>query len=206
MRKTFYILILCLALGATQSVQAQSLEELLKGLSSLLGSSEQEPAKPKISHPEVYDLIGRWAFDGLVMDYTGDSSLASVAVSTLETQLPTLATKFGLVAGRDYIEIGDDGSVTFVSGDNRLPAQCTYYDSYSGEATLQFYYDGKSIEAVATIIEQDGKTKVLFNANRLMALLSQHYSKFKENTTLQMAKSVIDSYPGIRIGAAVKKR
>ena len=87
-----------------------------------------------------------------------------------------------------------------------MSGYCTYYDSYSGDADLTFTIDGKSVHIDATIIEQDGKTKVLFNANKLMSLMQQHYSKFNENTILQTAKSVIDSYPGIRVGAIVMRK
>lgn len=206
MRKLFFTLTLCIAFSAT-SAQAQSLDALINSISSFFGTSE-EPAKaePKITHPEAYELMGRWYFDALDMDYTGDSSLASVAVSTLETQLPTLAPKFDLVAGRDYIDINEDGSAVIVRGEARMTGYCTYYDSYSGEASLNFYIDNKSVDITATIIEQDGKTKVLFNANKLMSLMQQHYTKFNENTILQTAKSVIDSYPGIRVGAIVMRK
>ena len=205
MKKIFFALSLCIALSAT-SAQAQSLDALINSLSSFFSSSEEpEKAAPKITHPEAYDLMGRWYFDTLVMDYTGDSSLASVAVSTLETQLPAVATKFNLVAGRDYIDINEDGSTTIVRGEARMLGYCTYYDSYSGDADLTFTIDGKSVHIDATIIEQDVKTKVLFNANKLMSLMQQHYTKFNENTILQTAKTVIDSYPGIRVGATVKR-
>ena len=161
MKKILYILALCVALSTTNSAQAQSLDALLKSLSSFFGSSEQEqaPAQPKITHPEAYELMGRWVFDGLVMDYTGDSSLAAVAISTLESQLPTLATKFNLVAGRDYINVNEDGSIVAVRGESKMTAYCTHYDSYSGEASMTFNFDGKSVSITATIIEQDGKTK-----------------------------------------------
>lgn len=206
MRKIFFALTLCIALSAT-SVQAQSLDALLKSLTSLLSATSEEPAKtPKITHPEAYDLMGRWYFEALVMDYTGDSSLATVAVSTLESQLPVIAPKFDLVAGRDFIDINEDGSTTIARGEGRMTGYCTYYDSYSGEASLTFNIDGKSVDITATIIEQDGNTKVLFNANKLLALMQQHYSKFNENAILQTAKSVIDSYPGIRVGALVKRK
>lgn len=204
MKKTFYISILCLVLSAANA-QAQSLNDLLSGISNLFGSSEEAAPQPKITHPEIYDLLGVWKFDGLVMDYTGDSSVAAVAISTLESQLPTIATKFGIVAGRDYIDVSDDGTLTFVCGEARMTAQCTYYDSYDGEASMTFYIDGKSVYTTATILEQGGVTKVLFNANKLMEILAKHYSKFNENTTLQMAKAVIDSYPGIRVGAKIKR-
>ena len=204
MRKLFFTLTLCIAFSAT-SAQAQSLDALINSLSSFFGSSE-EPAKtaPKITHPEIYELIGRWDFDALAMDYTGDSTLAGVAISTLESQLPTLAGKFGLVAGRDYINIGEDGSVTFVCGENRLTAHCNSYDSYDGSVDLTFYLNGKTVYISGIVLQQDGQIKVLFNANKVMELLSQNYSKFNENTILQTAKTVIDSYKGIRVGATVK--
>lgn len=206
MKKFFYTLIFSVAVIASSNVQAQSLDDLLKSLASLMGSTtESTEQKPKITHPEIYELIGRWNFDGLVMDYTGDSSIAAVAVSTLEGQLPLLASKFDLVAGRDYINIGEDGVITFVCGDSRISAHCNNYDSYNGEVTMTFYINNKYVNVTGIVIVQDGKTKVLFDANKIMELLSQHYPGFKDNTTLQMAKTVIDSYPGIRVGAAIKQ-
>ena len=206
MKRLFFLLTLATALSVT-SAQAQSLDALLKGLSSLLGTTTtEEPAQtaPKITHPEIYELIGRWDFDTLVMDYTGDSAIAGVAISTLESQLPALTSKFGLVAGRDYINIGEDGLVTFVCGENRIAAHCNSYDSYDGTVDLTFYLNGKTVYVSGVVYEQDGQIKVLFNANKVMGLLSQNYSKFNENTILQAAKTVIDSYIGIRVGATVK--
>ena len=206
MKKFIYTLLLLVAVIASSNAQAQSLDDLLKGLASLVGvTTESTEQKPKITHPEIYELIGRWNFDGLVMDYTGDSSIAAVAVSTLEGQLPLLASKFDLVVGRDYINIGEDGVITFACGDSRISAHCNNYDSYNGEVTMTFYLKDKYINVTGLVLVQDGKTKVLFDANKIMELLSQHYPNFKENTTLQMAKTVIDSYPGIRVGAAIKK-
>ncbi len=207
MRKLFIITLF--AILASQ-VQAQSLDALLQGLMSMMGgtteNTQSAAEEAKITHPEVYELIGRWAFDGLVMDYTGDSTVASVAVATLEGQLSLLATKFDLVVGRDYAEISEDGMVTFACGESRVRAHCTSYDSYDGEVTLMFYLaEGKMVSITGVVVEQGGKTRVLFSANKVMDLLAKNYSKFNENTTLQMAKTVIDSYPGIRVGAAMKR-
>ena len=206
MKRFLILLTLATALAST-SAQAQSLDALLKGLASLMGSTTSESTeaqKPKITHPGIYELIGRWDFDTLVMDYTGDSAIAGVAISTLESQLPALTSKFGLVAGRDYINIGEDGLVTFVCGEKRISAHCNSYDSYDGSVDLTFYLDGKTVYVSGVVLQQDGQIKVLFNANKVMGLLSQNYPKFNENTILQAAKSVIDSYVGIRVGATVK--
>ena len=206
MKKFIYTLLLFVAVMASSNVQAQSLDDLLKSLASMVGiTAESTEQKPKITHPEIYELIGRWNFESLVMDYTGDSSIAAVAVSTLEGQLPLLASKFDLVAGRDYVNIGEDGVITFACGESRISAHCNDYNSYNGEVTMTFYFKEKYVNVTGVVLVQDGKTKVLFNANKIMELLAQHYPNFKENTTLQMAKTVIDSYPGIRVGASIKK-
>lgn len=206
MRKLIFIVTFFVATMGTSSVQAQTLDDLIKSFTNLM-SGTPEPAEQKYntSFYEIYELIGRWNFEGLVMDYTGDNTLASVAVSTLETQLPLLATKFDLVAGRDYVNIGEDGLITFASGESRVSAHCNSYNSTNGQVTMTFYLTGKYVNVTGVIFEQNGKTKVLFDANKIMELLSQHYAGFKENTTLQMAKSAIDTYPGIRVGMTIKK-
>ncbi|MBR5138627.1 MAG: DUF4923 family protein [Alistipes sp.] len=206
MRKYIYILTLLVATLSVNSVQAQSLDDLIKSFTNLMsGTPESTEQKHKVTYPEIYELIGRWNFDGLVVDYTGDNTLASVAVSTLEGQLPLLASKFDLVAGRDYVNIGEDGVITFVSGESRVSAHCNSYNSYNGEVTLTLYLTGKYINVTGVIFELNGKMRVLFDAKKVMELLAQNYTKFSENTTLQMAKTVIDNYPGIRVGIAIKK-
>ena len=49
-----------------------------------------------------------------------------------------------------------------------------------------------------------GDIRILFKAKELMTIVSQT-SIFKENSSLQMIKGVIDSYPEIQVGAVVKR-
>ena len=68
-----------------------------------------------------------------------------------------------------------------------------------------FKLKDQNISIRATVIDMNGKIKLMFNANELMDLIAKNYSKFDEMTTLQMAKGVIDSYPGIRVGPVLKR-
>lgn len=206
MKKFLYTLLLLLAVGVSDS-QAQSLDDLMKSITSFFGSSteQQKPTPPAETHPATSKLMGRWVYDAPAIDYKGDSSLAAIAVTTLESQLPLIVEKFDFVAGRDSINVGEDGAITITYGENKVTINCTYYTPSTGIATLQMRVGEQPISLRATIIDHAGKVKMMFDAKELMDMVARHYSKYNEMTTLQMAKSVIDSYPGIRVGVILRR-
>lgn len=207
MKKYIFILFFGCSLLCGNTAKAQSVDELFQALGNMISSSDSDKkSEEPITHPDVYDLMGRWLYESLTLEYKGDNPMMGVVVSTLEGQLPTIASKFGLVAGRDYMDVADDGSLTFVQGEKRLSAYCSYYDDYTGVANLQLYIGSKSISIEATIVEQGGQTKVFFDAVKLMAILEKQYEKFSENTSLQMAKSLLDKTAGIDVGIVIKRQ
>lgn len=205
MKPLRHIFLLVVALLGVHSLQAQSLDDLMKGLSSFFSAEQPAKETPKEVYPVVDELLGRMRYEALAIDYTGDSTLASLAVATLESQLPLLAEKAGFVAGRDYLEVADDGTMHVVRDGKQATAYCSSYDQQTGRAAIMMRVDEQNIHITATVLKVDGRYKVLFDAQELFALMAKHYSKFEENTTLQMAKGVIDSYPGIRVGAVLRK-
>lgn len=206
MRKILYILTLCATLSATHSAQAQSFDALLNSLSNFFGlSASGTPEAPKEVYPEVEELSGRFVYNELAIDYKGDSSLASLAVSTLETQLSVIAEKLGLIAGRDYLDVSADGSMMIVREGYQMPLYCSAYDAATGEASIMISMLEQNINIKASITKVDGRYKILFDARELLSIIAEHYSKFNENTTLLMVKGVIDSYPGVRVGAYMRK-
>ena len=207
MKRHIFILLLGGSLMLGSSVHAQSLDDLLQSIGNIFSSSDSTEAKSEapITHPEVYELFGRWYYDNLTLEYKGDNPLMGAVISTLEGHLPTIVSKFGLTPGQDYMDIHEDGSLTFVQGDKSMSANCSYYEAYSGAADLQFYIDNKAISLEAIIVEQDGKTRILFDAIKMMALLEKNYSKFSENTSLQVAKTILDKTSGIYVGVIIKR-
>ncbi len=116
-------LLYCLATLFAGNVRAQSLQSLLK----MFGDSKTEQkAEPKTEIPSTEQLQGRWVYNAADMIYTGDSAIASVAVASAKTQLPAVVEKSGLVAGRDYIEIGNDGTARLVSGERSGSVSYSY--------------------------------------------------------------------------------
>lgn len=206
MKKLLFLITLTTATALWQGAQAQSLDALMKSITSLFVTDEPtQTEEVKQTHPTQAKLMGRWIYDSLAIDYTGDSSVAALAVSTLESQLPTLAAKFELSAGRDNIMVNDDGTMIITIGDKKSSAYCSSYDQRTGSATMMFRLKDKNISIGATAIDHNGKVKLMFNANEMMELVAQNYDKYDEMTTLQMAKGVIDSYPGIMVGLVLKR-
>ena len=190
----------------TIEVQAQSLDDLMKSISAMFSSSENTPSQESQPvYPTEDELLGRFKYDALAIDYKGDSALASLAVATLESQLPLIAEKMGLVAGRDYLDVSPDGTMIIVCDGKQLPVYCTAYDPTTGTASLMMRLVDQNITLKASVTKLSGKYRIVFDAQELLSIIAKHDSKFAENTTLQMVKSVIDSYPGVRVGALLQK-
>ena len=203
------ILFILLALGAicvSEPSRAQSLDDLMKSIGAMFSTSEQTPQqKPAVTTPTLEELIGRLKYDALAIDYTGDSSIASLAVATLESQLPMIAEKFGFVAGRDYIDVSDDGSLLIVCDGKGAAAYCSSYDQATGRTTIMMRLVEQNIYVGATVLKSEGRYRLLFDATELFSLMERHYPAFAENTTLVMIKGVVDAYPGIRVGVVLRK-
>lgn len=188
-----------------QHASAQSLQSLFDGLSKMLGDqSESTPKTTKVAYPTEKEIIGRWSYQQLVMEYTGDSTLASLAVGSAASQLPTMATKAGLAAGKDYVRVKSDGTIQFVSGDKKATARYTYV-APTGQMIVSIKHADQTITLTGHLSKVDGKLKILFKANEVVAKADMISDKFKDNTTFMVLKELINSYPGIMGGALFSK-
>ena len=203
MKRVLFIAIFALATLCQQSAQAQSFSDLLKGLSGLLGSTTTQAQVEKPVYPTEKELIGTWVYTDPEITYDGNDPLASIAISTVKGQIPSLAQKFGVVSGRDYA-IVKGSKITFVSGDKKAKATYTYIPS-TGKAIITGEHNGQKIIMTGYLTIKDGMITVLFDAKEAIAILSET-KKFKENSTLQMIAGVISNYQGIKAGATARKK
>lgn len=203
MRKFLMMILACAAVLAAGDVQAQSLQSLLKGLGNMFGKTQaaEEPAEPEALTAE--QLQGRWVYRSLDMQYTGNSNIASIAVASAKTQLSTVAGKAGLVAGRDYVDVKDDGTLTLVSGEHSAAARYDYRQQ-DGTMCVTMEYNGKTLSLTATLTPNGGEELlVMFDAAKLVALVEKNTDKMKDNTAFQMLKVLTGNYPGIMVGAVL---
>lgn len=194
-------MMLCAATICCGDADAQSLQSLFKIFG---GSKTEQKAEPKTEIPTAEQLQGRWVYQALDMTYTGDSTIASVAVASAKTQLSTVADKSGLVAGRDYMELGADGTAKLVSGERTATASYSYRPE-DGKMTVGMEHGGKKVALTAEVRITDGKLRIMFDAAQLVAEAEKHSDSLKENTYFQMLKAMTEKYPGIMVGAVLGK-
>ena len=193
----------CAASLAAGEAEAQSLQSLLKGIGNIFGATQTEKqAEPAELTAE--QLQGRWVYRSLEMTYTGDSAIASMAVKSAKPQLSTVAGKAGLVAGRDYVEIRDDGTLLLASGEHSTTARYVYRPQ-EGKMDVTAEYNGKIVSLTATVTSADDGLQVMFDAAQLVATAEQNTDKLKDNTAFQMLKVMTANYPGIMVGALFGK-
>ena len=204
MKKLFFVVVLFFATFSLQQTHAQSLTDLFNGLSKLLGStqeSQKQVVKPV--YPSSAELLGTWVYSSPEMIYTGNDTLASIAVSSVKGQIPALANKFGIVPGTISADVTKK-SIKAWRGEQKSTASYTYIPS-TGQAIITGKFNDQKVILTGTVeVVNGGDLRILFKAKELMTIVSQT-STFKENTSLQMIKEVIDSYPGIQVGAVVKR-
>ena len=205
MKKIVTVLVLAFAVFGATNASAQSLGDLFNGLSKLFSPSTEQTAQPevKVEHPTEKEIVGKWTYQEMVMEYTGNSTLASIAVSSAATQLPALAAKVG-ITGKEFVRIKNDGSMLFVGGDHKVEGRYTYVQP-TGKMIVSVKHNEQTITLTGTVTKVDGRLKVLFNANEVAAKAEMVSSKFKENSTFAMLKGLVDSYPGIMGGAIFRK-
>ena len=203
MKKIVFVLTFAVAALCQQSASAQSFGDLFKSLGSLLGGAATQTVVEKPVYPTEKELVGTWIYTEPQIVYEGSDALASVAISAVKSQVPALAQKFGVVAGRDYAIVKGSKATAYSAGKK---AKVTYtYIPSTGKAIITGEHNGKKIIVTGYATIKDGAVTLLFDANELIALLKET-TTYKENSTLQMIASVIQSYPGIKVGATAQKK
>ena len=204
MKKLVYVVAICVATMFAGNAKAQSLGDLFNALSGMLGSTptqQQQVEKPV--YPTEKQLAGTWVYSQPEMAYEGDDALAAIAVSTIKSQIPSLLKQYGIVEGQNYAII-KGSKITAVSGDRKEKASYTYIPS-TGKAIITGEYNGNKIIVTGYLTIKDGNITVLFDAQELLAIASQS-QQFKENSALQMAASVISTYPGVQVGLTARPK
>ena len=197
MRKFLYLILF--VVFASANAQAQSLNDLFR---SLIGGSAEASEPAKVVFPSEDELLGGWVYKSLDMEYGGSDVLASMAVTAAKSQLSSLATKFGIASGRDYIDI-ERRKATVVSGERKGEARYTYIPS-TGQMIITAEHNKQKYTITAWVTVREDGIAVMFKAVELVAIASTT-KQYQENTTLQALGSLVNSYPEIRIGAILAR-
>lgn len=199
-----FTVILLAALFACQTAGAQSLGDLLKML-GFGGSSQTEQVaenpKPALT---AEGLLGRWRYAEPASRYDGSDMLGSFGVKAVETMLPSVYAKAGLSEGSAAVTFTAPDTVSGQIGDYTLTGRYTF-DESSGTLTVSATIGGVDGVLHGTAALENGVLTLLFDAQEAASVAERVSSRVASNDKFQMMKSLLNSYPGVKMGCRMRR-
>ena len=204
MGRKFAIALVALML-ACRPAGAQNLNDLLQLFG--LGASdtkEQAAEAPKSRTLTAEGLSGVWRYAEPASRYDGNDMLGSVGFKAMQAVLPAMYAKAGLAEGSARLTFTTPDVVSGEIGEHKVTGRYTFNPddgSMSVSATV-----GKAsgvLHGTATI--EDGVLTLLFDAAEAAAIVERVSPKAAANENFKMMKSLLDSYPGVKLGCRLKR-
>ena len=205
MKRIFISLLLVFAAAAAaESARAQGLQGLLNLFANAKAAKADAHTAGELLTAEQLTAT-TWVYPEPQIVYSGNSSMATVAIAALRTQMPDIAKTLGLNADSDSVAFLGDGTAAMTNGENK--ASVPYmYDPATGYVSFTLTRNGTTEAFPATATAKDGVLTVLFDAETTIATLLRMAPELKDNSSLLIIKAVVDKYPGIKIGATFDAR
>lgn len=198
------LLLVFAAATAAESARAQGLQGLLNLFANAKAAKADAHTAGELLTAEQLTAT-TWVYSAPQIVYSGNSSMATVAIAALRTQMPDIAKTLGLNAGSDSVAFLGDGTAAMTNGENK--ASVPYmYDPATGYVSFTLTRNGTTEAFPATATAKDGVLTVLFDAETTIATLLRMAPELKDNSSLLIIKAVVDKYPGIKIGATFDAR
>ncbi len=196
------LLVLLLLSSVSVDSQAQSWADMLKSLFGM-STKKSEEIIPETTHIKASELAKTWLFSEPVIDYTGSDPVATMAVSALEGQMEGLMAKAGIQSGRDRVTFKTNKTLTIEI--NGVVAMGNYtYNPSTGEITMSVSMKEKTATLSGQTEYENGVLKLVFDANHVLSTMKAAAPSLADHDYVKIASSVIDTYPGIRLGGTFK--
>ena len=205
MKRIFISLLLVFAAAAAaESARAQGLQGLLNLFANAKAAKADAHTAGELLTAEQLTAT-TWVYSAPQIVYSGNSSMATVAIAALRTQMSDIAKTLGLNAGSDSVAFLGDGTAAMTNGENK--ASVPYmYDPATGYVSFTLTRNGTTEAFPATATAKDGVLTVLFDAETTIATLLRMAPELKDNSSLLIIKAVVEKSPGIKIGATFDAR
>ncbi|MCC8171927.1 MAG: DUF4923 family protein [Parabacteroides sp.] len=201
--KTNSILLFLILFSAPLS--SQSIKDLLK-------SASVKEAVSSIIDPSLSaaDLQGTWNYEKPACALKSDNVLkgagGSLISSQLEKKMEEVCTKAGITPGRFGYTFNADSTFSNTLPKGK-PLSGTYsYDEANKKITLHYAIGKKlTITTLEADVTRAGENRcLLFNADKLMKLLSMVSSATQSNT-LKTVTDLVNEYDSVLLGFELKK-
>lgn len=205
--------ILALAAAMNFSASAQSLGDILGGLTSNSTVSDILGSLGNVIYSAPVSLNGTYTYTGSAVSMTQSdgnilSNLAGTAVtSNVEDKIDNILAKFGVKAGITTFTFNADDN-TFTCNIMGLPLNGNFKVG-TGEktVTLTFGRTLKYLSMTGTLESVSGGFKMLFPANKLLSLLKKCASVAgQKSSEIAAIASLADGYDTFKIGFTLIKQ
>lgn len=191
--------VMSLLIVGISTSQAQSLSDLLNTFLGGNSTTEQQVESEKPTYPTARQLMQRWTYVQLEIEYPGNDMMA-MALASIEEQFLALGEKIGLTAGEDYIRFRSNGALTLGLDGNEIPASYTYIPP-TGNLILTIDNGKEKLLVTAKVTIEEESLKVMFNAKELLTIANEYIPSLKENTMFALATAIVSKYDNIFVGA-----
>ena len=200
------LILAAFAVALAAPVSAQSWQDLFKNaLQSLTGTSSEPAATTAAPEPlSEKELLGTWSYQAPAMEYTGSDMIASLATSTLKGQLPSYYQQAGLHPGKATVTFTRRGVFKAALDKQKLEGVFRYDDD-TGELTIECLFAGNPVSFTGRAKYADGVLTMLFEANAALGSLRASSQQYAQNQKLQQVAAILEHYPGVMLGAELKR-
>lgn len=190
--------ILSALLLATTNAQAQSWADLFK-------KENIEKVVNAVTGKNAIDMTGTWNYTGSAIEFESDNLLqkagGAAAASLAESKLNEQLAKVGIKDGQMSFTFNADSTFTSTVG-KRIMSGTYSYDATDKTMQLKYF---KLLNLNVKVNCTSSSMDLLFNSDKLLKLITFLSSK-SSNTTLKAISSLADSYDGMMLGFAMKKK
>lgn len=203
MRKT--IIMAAMAVLCMQTADAQNWQDLLRRLTGG-GTPKQTEQKAEEQTPALTAaaLCTTWTYSAPAMKYEGDDMLASIALKGVESYLPALYAKVGLTSGTGKATFTTLHDVHAEAGEHKASGSYTFNPS-TGEIVVTTGHGDATASFHGTATLEDGVLVLLFDASEAAGIMEKMSESAAKNEQFKTMKSLLDSYPGIKLGCKMKR-
>lgn len=152
-----------------------------------------------------YNLQGKWTFKGSAVALESQNALANVgakaAAPTIAAKLDTYLAKVGIKAGKFAITFGADSTCTMAVGSRSYPGTWKY-DKDNSKVNFKF---ANYINTSATTAMNGSNLQLLFESQKLLALVKKISSLSSSNSTMKTVGTLLSSYDDMQCGFEMTK-
>lgn len=160
------------------------------------------------SNLSLADLQGSWAYQEPAVEFKSDNLLQKAGGAAASTAIVNKIKPYYEKAGINNLKFTADsvGNFTFSTGKISVSGSISKTEE-AGVFQFQFKAVGKiNLGKITTYVSKSatGQLKLTFDASKLISLVNG-IAQISNNSTMQSAASLLNSYDGLTVGFVLKK-